>query len=110
MHLLISHGAQGDDHHVETVKPAPVLNVMKAHRTRGGERDQGNQDDLEWTEFVHRRLQRDLILEHFRWSRKKSTADGKGLARIKSSARAMKLRAARGCACCHRKSRSTVRR
>jgi hypothetical protein len=44
---------------------------MKAHRARGGERDQGNQDDLEWTEFLHRRLQRDLILEHFRWSRKK---------------------------------------
>src|SRR6185369_13639137 len=41
MHLLIPNGAQGDDHHIKAVKPAPAFNEMKAHCAAGREHQNG---------------------------------------------------------------------
>src|SRR5262249_47732891 len=46
MHLHIADGAQGDDHHVKAVKPAPALDEMKAYGAGRGEQQQGQGKDL----------------------------------------------------------------
>ena len=53
MDLLITNGAQGDDHHVEAIKPRPVLDVVKSRSARKREHDQGDSDDLESAELLH---------------------------------------------------------
>ena len=60
MNLLIANGGERGDHHIEAIKPAPVLNVVKAHRARGGEQQQGDNDDLEQAKALQ--VQAELLI------------------------------------------------
>ena len=49
MHLLVTNGGDRGDHHVKTIKPAPVLNVVESRRARRGEDQQRENDELKQT-------------------------------------------------------------
>ena len=36
MHLAVTDGGEGGEHHVEAVKPAPALDIVKARRADQG--------------------------------------------------------------------------
>jgi hypothetical protein len=47
MYFLVSDGAQRDHHHVKAVKPAPVLNVMKANSSGRAEEQQRQRENFQ---------------------------------------------------------------
>ena len=72
MNLLITNGGERGDHHIEAIKPAPVLNVVKAHRPRGGEQQQGDNDDLKQAKALQVQAE---LLKFFK-SRARETGEG----------------------------------
>jgi hypothetical protein len=61
MYFLVSDGAQRDHHHVKAVKPAPVLNVMKAHRSGRAEEQQRQRENFQQAKALE--IQRRLLIE-----------------------------------------------
>jgi hypothetical protein len=47
MHLLIPNRGEGGNHHVEAVKPAPVLDEVKTGSSRRSQRQQSERDDFQ---------------------------------------------------------------